>query len=194
MEAVALTEDVELGYQELKRDYRILRRVLCGIFVIVIITIAITIGVVIGNRTSPVVEPSSSPAGPKGESCVLDLEVSCAVDKQASSSCNEIQSSCASRPSTLVFQYSGGNCTSSSHNQEHTSFACLDYINIDSSGEVYVVAYDIDTNQTYHERQVALDDIFWASNFNNLLGDTMNITIYDVSFENIIQTLVFQSD
>ena len=169
---------------------------------------------------TPTAVPTISPAPtvspqPTSSGCGLDMTINCLIEDDFFETCDDVIRYaregtfiyCTFKPFKMFFRYSGDNCNDPDAGEEDF-YACQDFSGGPAShtrnnGTVYIRAFDSRSGNIYHEDFVDVNSTFATNPENFIIGDEMNITIYDpkdftdpdkiVSPENLLQSLKFDN-
>lgn len=141
---------------------------------------------------------SSSSVAP--ESCIIHHEsLSCLPAQQRTSSC--VPELCLSKPSSVTFVYTGGDCQHSYHAQTNSHFFCLDQqpggAPIELGTKSYIKAIGISANTEgdsdfYHADWVRVGQTFKLFNNGHDFDDSLVLKIYD-SEMNLVQEIIYKT-
>ena len=133
-----------------------------------------------------------------GSSCSLHhKQKGCLPAQEITSTCQPEM--CLSKPSSMTFVYTGGDCKHSYHSQKNTHFFCLDHTPEGAPTEIgtlsYIKVYDTTPSgrsTIYHSDWVRVGETFTLFDNGDHIDDSLVMTIHD-SEKKMVQEIIFQA-
>lgn len=125
--------------------------------------------------------------------CSADLEISCqTLDGRPCQLDREHGGLCTFRPFYFDFLLSGGVCSDSENEQGSDKFSCLDYDDISTYSQVYVVVYGLKKKHQYFSGMVSKNQVFTVGLGFKVESD-MRVKIYSEPGGIMLQNFRFHS-